>query len=633
MPRKRSKNDGPALTRSRNGCQTCRDRHLKCDETRPICLQCQMKKLECKILRVQLRWEEEMVEKGLTFGREGVWTKSKSGRRVRVPTRVTDSEMRGTGVRYADYYFINNTVHDFTEISSATACDEDGNGSTFGSIASLASRMTGAFDPAALPVLLAPAGFSSPSVCGDGRFSPSPLSPLLQGQNVPALSPLLHPIQFDHTFSQTDSHLLNYYISSLCPLTSLTSSSPFQTLIIPLALLSGSSHMMHSLLGLAASHLARIEGGNTGWKEKALKHKGLAVVGLRKRLSEGGEQAVVEGESLVTMMMMCLSEIASDCDAKWVVHLRGAKQVIALRRQLLAARRRSSSTLITNLDFDDPVVVEEGNPVIDFAHKFFAFQDVIGRTACGEVPLFTTEHWRKPGVDNADDLTTIDPWMGCSRELVSILSEITELTRWKAQSSATPNTIAHPLLSRTQDLELRLSTLHQHPPTFTAPSEIPTLLLAAELKRLAAVVFLNCALRDAAPSTPQIRPYIHEILSGVQLLIERGTYAGLIWPVFVAAVELDPLEDFFSPTKSSSIPISDGLSDIGGRRFVLKVFAEMERHTLANVARARGIVKRVWKARDMELDETGTTARRNAERRGNDWERFVAPISGNISLA
>jgi Zn(2)-Cys(6) binuclear cluster domain-containing protein len=40
--------DKPAATRSRTGCQTCRTRHLKCDETKPTCDHCRKGNRDCQ---------------------------------------------------------------------------------------------------------------------------------------------------------------------------------------------------------------------------------------------------------------------------------------------------------------------------------------------------------------------------------------------------------------------------------------------------------------------------------------------------------------------------------------------------------------------------------------------------------
>lgn len=42
--------------RTLTGCGTCRGRHVKCDETRPICQNCQQQDLACLGYERQLNW-------------------------------------------------------------------------------------------------------------------------------------------------------------------------------------------------------------------------------------------------------------------------------------------------------------------------------------------------------------------------------------------------------------------------------------------------------------------------------------------------------------------------------------------------------------------------------------------------
>lgn len=75
-------------------------------------------------------------------------------------------------------------------------------------------------------------------------------------------------------------------------------------------------------------------------------------------------------------MFMCLYEINDNCDCRWVIHLRGSHEIIRQRRQLSFPSGQSAS-----------------HPLTSFAERFFAFQDVMGRTACGDVPLFGSDYW------------------------------------------------------------------------------------------------------------------------------------------------------------------------------------------------------------------------------------------------
>lgn len=54
--------------RSRNGCNTCKKRRVKCDESRPVCSLCNRLRLDCNY-GVTLLWEDEAIEKGISFGR------------------------------------------------------------------------------------------------------------------------------------------------------------------------------------------------------------------------------------------------------------------------------------------------------------------------------------------------------------------------------------------------------------------------------------------------------------------------------------------------------------------------------------------------------------------------------------
>ena len=45
--------------RTLTGCGTCRSRHVKCDEARPVCQNCQHQNLPCPGYERQLNWVRE----------------------------------------------------------------------------------------------------------------------------------------------------------------------------------------------------------------------------------------------------------------------------------------------------------------------------------------------------------------------------------------------------------------------------------------------------------------------------------------------------------------------------------------------------------------------------------------------
>ncbi|KAI4824869.1 hypothetical protein E4T44_10010 [Aureobasidium sp. EXF-8845] len=287
------------------------------------------------------------------------------------------------------------------------------------------------------------------------------------------------------------------------------------------------------------------------------------------------------------MMILCQYEIINECDKRWVVHLKGA-------RDLIRVRRNAQLNLITS-----------PNEVVEFTEKYFAFQDVIGRTACGEEPIFGSDFWASQGEDT-------DAWLGCSAGLVSILCEITELSR---QHRSRPDAAS---------LERRLCSLRQR----VFDEEDNLLQLSAELKRLAAELYLHCALNGATPAMPLVVGHSQQILHLVSVLLEHGVLAGLSWPLFVAAVELDPMEDLEWAEKED---LPDGVPNYA-RPFVLYAMNCLEEsNAIANIAKTRSVIERVWLTRSH--DDFSNTHVEGLEKGQNDWGRYVAPLCGGLSLA
>ncbi|KAI9167926.1 Beauvericin cluster-specific repressor BEA4 [Paramyrothecium foliicola] len=56
------------MSRSRNGCMTCKRRHRKCDETRPVCQACQAQGIECEGYNLVLRWNVGVASRGYLAG-------------------------------------------------------------------------------------------------------------------------------------------------------------------------------------------------------------------------------------------------------------------------------------------------------------------------------------------------------------------------------------------------------------------------------------------------------------------------------------------------------------------------------------------------------------------------------------
>jgi len=387
-----------------------------------------------------------------------------------------------------------------------------------------------------------------------------------------------------------NGELFDYYLQQVCPRTTASSvlSSPFASVILPFST-SASPTLFKAVQALSACHRSRAD---PSYGALGLGLKSETLRDLRRRLSnEGPVNCAGDPEVLVIMMMLCLYEIVDKCDQHWTIHLKGAKDLIRLRRQQAAALSESSNA---------------PDPATAFAEHFFAFQDVMGRTACAKEVLFGSDYWK------ADD-KNIDLWMGCSPELVNILSTITDMSR--ARRHLDSNEARATFSMRAASLENQLEHLIQE----VGDGDDEILASAAEAKRLAAVLYLHCGLYGACPTTPLVVDYVHQILRLVSDLLNRGPLPSMTWPIFVAAVELNPSRD-----ELWSDPNAEPAS---GRATVLRALAAMSESTIANIDRTRAVIAQVWQARDQDL------VKGPIQGEFNDWEKYVVPVSDAMSLA
>ncbi|ORY56656.1 fungal-specific transcription factor domain-containing protein [Pseudomassariella vexata] len=564
MPR-RSRRDQtePVRKRTRTGCWGCRKRRIKCDEAKPQCRNCILRGLACDN-GIQLKWHAEFESRGLAFGRQGVWAKDPHSSSTKPHSPPVTSPVGWCGQpRIGPHHFLHTLYTDFQPNSQRQeVCDIGDEINTVGS-----DGVTSGPDQSFVPTQ-------------NTLFrSPSPL------------------IRFDGF----DYGLLEYYVLRLCPLTSASqnSPSPFANLIVPLfgTCTSGPEDVLLSVMAFSARHRSIAD---DDWSQTAMTLKGRVLTSLQRRLGSSGVPTPIawDPQILIIMMFLCLYEIVDNCDHRWVIHLKASQDIIRRRKQLPPPRAHVDNKALSS-----------------FAERFFAFQDVISRTACCHAPLFGAEYW-----ESNEHQRNVDSWMGCSPELVRILSRITELSSARGADRIS----ADDFTDQAQVLRSELDSMRSDIQTL----EDDDLAAVAELKRLSALLFYYCELYDASPSTPLVSRLVAKILRGVHHLLRGSSIGGLAFPVFVAAVELEPAdEELFCDSETGE--------SVYGRRLVLEALDVMSRHSLSNVPRTRAVIRKVWALRDMHLqgdsviDESPTAKSAHM----NDWGSFVGPNSLNISLA
>lgn len=556
--------------RTRTGCQTCRQRKIKCDEGKPTCDQCRAKGLEC-ITTAALKWEAEYVSKGLKFGRAGVWSKDPLQTASPSSTVDTPSDLAiwCSLPEVHPYSFVNITVDSIEALSTLDLVTQPHR-----------SRH------------VSPLTDEGEEVASESFARASSLSPWLTSRMVvKPISAITPPPTFLPQFKREEgleaSSLLSYYMEKVCPMTisSFSSMSPFASLLVPFSV-NTSALAMDAVLALAACHRSR---SDQGYQARALLLSHRALQSLRTKLRSFDPRTVaMDLETLVVMLLLCMFEIVNECDERWVVHLKGARDLIRLRRENTSTLSKSFEEMQLSL----------------FCERFFAFQDVIGRTACGEDPVFGTDFWEA-------DSTDCDPSLGCSPELISILSEITELG---LQDLASRQSME--FQTATATLEARLASLEQR----VWDTDDTVLTQSAELKRLAAELYLQCALNGADPSLPWVAEQVCKILRLIAVLLDSQLVSGISWPLFVAAVELDSDYDFQSSSYYGDAPRY-------ARPFVLYALEKLA-GSMVNVRRTRSVIEKVWQTRELE-EMSGP----EGDIEHNDWEHFIAPLCGNMSLA
>ena len=556
----------------------CRSRKIKCDEARPNCSNCVSRGLACDN-QVRLKWEEEFVAKGQAFGRQGVWSKELSRRAPRGGQSAPFPMKFARIPPVNPHHFINTFV-----------CDVEDDGIAYRD--EVKNIEVDEIDS------VSGANLSNSQL----RFRRHPPTPP-HYYHSPSL-----PASPSHLTSLNgfDPSLLEYYFLRLCPLTTPSRhvTSPFVDLILPLFATGGQQFVLESIMAFSARHRSLT---NPRYTRSALVSKGRALAALRRRLGPSGvtADALADPQIPLAMVFLSLDEILDNCDHRWVIHMRACQNWLLRSKQLQSS---SSANLSSQ------------NSLVSFAERFFAFQDVISRTACGTSPKFGLEYWQ--GREQEEDL---QGWLGCSPALASIIFRITELGRAACSKELSADGFDYQVYALEEELESlpyggqRVQSCEEDGEDITGDALIHG---SFELMREAVKLYHRCLLHGASPSTPQVAETVATILERTRDRVAAGITSGLTFPLFVAAVELDPLNDdltFRSETSDDEVT--------SGRRLVLEILQGLSGSSLFNVAKTRAVIRTIWTMRDLRLDEERVAGSQN------DWNFYVSPYSSNISLA
>lgn len=591
--------------RSRFGCEKCRNKRVKCDEKRPLCGRCLMRGVQCKY-KILLQFREDYENKGKKFGREGVWNKTGLFEKT-VKELVSSSK----DTHYLDIQntsalaFVNFTIKDIVQ------------GRRW---------IPPSIQPSLIPV--------------DIRTSANDnLIGFALNYYIDVISPIFNPVGFKGFNKQ---YIINMSSKQVLIEPGLNSKWLIQYsqnrnsvfyLVLALGFLYLSKNNTHSL---------DLKDSRSKWFTSSLvfKHKGMQMISekMSRFQTTPKSNLHLSTEFLLSLVLLMLYEVADNCNEKWGSYLKICKNVICSEY------------------FEQPKNDIEAY-LLQFSLELLNYQETMGRTACKDKNSFFLLHEDDDEEEQAPTLYSPSPtcvrisWMGCDRNLVNVISDITDLSfeRFNNICLEDYTILSNELKNRliTMDLGVNIDDYLLDAPVtdfsnisasgsnsvyidLTLDIEDFCFLLSCEVKRLAGLIYWECCLLNAKPEDRYIQTMLikaYKILTFIIIQNDFKWISTLLWSLFIVSAE-----------------ISVQSNDCDTLRYLtLKMLNRIQPKSLGNVDMIREIILGIWKGRDIRnCDENSfgytkkpgiVNERVSILGSRNDWEIFVANESYKISLA
>ncbi|CAI6333220.1 unnamed protein product [Periconia digitata] len=372
----------------------------------------------------------------------------------------------------------------------------------------------------------------------------------------------------------------------------------FRLNLIPMALSSSdmsSRSLLEATLALASFHIGR--------EEDALKHKVQAIKLLSDSFRSTTEQNRIAQFS--TCMMLCVYSVFDSSDTTWNLHLQGAKSVIEA---------------FSRLDRSDPSMA--------FMVHWLKYHDVFSVYSHRAEPSYTATDKNPELIMTLPESTAYNQQiiglLGCSPELLGLISNINQLRTWLQTTnppSARGAALPHLLRIRKRLLHLKQEILVRPGETSGAISHT-RITLTAELYRIAALLYLfqvfallpsthtqiatlsSATTSQAHPSTLSSSPPSTSSSSAVwwnTSLVGSEDIANIVrqglavldqleictspWPLFIVACNVSDDADRIKMV---------GIIEAGGRA-----------RRVGNYQVVGSLVQAVWKRQDLAANERG----------------------------
>lgn len=490
---------------------------LECRKSRKACDEKKPTCSRCQrqnvkcLYQLSLRFKDDLELKGAVFGREGVWSKNKS-----LAKKTNDLSDIAAGHKHLHHYVYPGRLY-FINVTSDNLISSP--------------RLLGSIYPKGNPLFI--------DADGSSNFA---LSFYIQ-----RVSPIFNPIKSLNANGLDFSTLIQFSHN-------------------------GANHVLTMLLAIGSSYLIRQD--NDYWRRKAVYYKQLAMQEIKERL-KCCTSDVMNYELLLSSLLLCLYDLANDCNDDWDKHIIIAKW------------------LLNHFSFSSENDVEF--KILQFTSDFFGYQEAMGRTACRKLSVFNSEDWEQD--------SSLISWMGCNRKLVSTISDITDLSYERTSMNPQDFHILTDRIENSLDEQLLTSQISN--------DETSCFLLGCECKKLATKIYLHCSLLNKTPKDHMIVELVSNLANFLEFIIIENNFCWsfLIWPTFIMGTQIDPL--------------SSNCEEL--RALTLDLFNYLEFNSLGNVNKSREIILNIWNKRDLDAPIS--------KEYENDWDIYVADKDLNISLA
>ncbi|KAH6991380.1 fungal-specific transcription factor domain-containing protein [Ilyonectria sp. MPI-CAGE-AT-0026] len=610
--------------RRRTGCWPCKERKVRCNEARPICNACERLTLPCQY-GIKLLWREEALSRGIALGRSGLWSKKRGVSNQKQhqdvdsnfqhdrPPTPQDERVDALPLPTEDWMFLNTTYQDFKHyldpdnLCNGSMLDEASSyapfwpSPAFTTIAAprtLDGRCWDSEDPlVATPRILDGNGWDFGVNQDVNIFQADDVDMSLMPTNRAHVATCSNPIfcwpivQNPSPFALGDNemYLLNYFTHGVSPrCTTWPADNPFARTILPVCMSALDKPLFNIVMAVASHQLSLLN--DSRFKRDIWIYRGKAIRSFQAEIGQlqSRQEASVDWEQIIsTLVMLTFFDISHDSASAWWVHLRCARNL----RSLLPTQAHLSTGQ---------------KELYRFFCAYFAQHEALSRTTSALSDPYDgwSIQWFPPELGL--DMSVIDSLLGCSHELISLISNISDLAaEMQLQSCGShkvsdnvadiqPEQLAT-LKERHDEIERRLHGMIQHLPP-TTPSlpgyedhdsgTLEELGYIAETRRLSALIYLYFRVDGVSPGHSPISRLTDQILSLIPKISLRSHV--LLWTLFIVG--------------TMGISQSDGDSD---RKFILERLVSLQ-HTreLENVRIAREVVEAVWKMRDLRGPES-----------------------------